>query len=307
MTPAKEHKDGVNPDILGLLAKIADLQNSVGTLRKDKENPGKKYKYLSSERVLESIREHMKRLNLITLTSARLGPVSTYTSRNGIAFERVIVEMTTTVIDADTGATLKIDSVGEGADDGDKAAMKGATAATKYGLIALARIASGDEPEADGKVDQDVDDVPLPVARKKDPSVYGADGKEARQQMQANLQEKALAGGNWSGSIRDVNGQAKLMVGGPIGDGRYVARVTPLAPYDPPKPTKSGKQTPYRFRTAQGATFFTFEEENAAIQTFIDAMVEPSRDVNVIYEPSKNPKYPENKLIAASIHGEVAE
>lgn len=150
---------------------MLQLQKEVAQFRKDKQNPFHKYGYASATGVNDAIKDKLTELEIV----AQLQIEHTGT----IAEKVLIATATLTLIDPDDGSFMEFQSIGSGTDAGDKHAMKAATAAQKYATIAAVFGATNDDPEADAKVD--------------DKSVYGAGGKEARQEMLGQLQEKVVA------------------------------------------------------------------------------------------------------------------
>jgi hypothetical protein len=67
------------------------------------------------------------------------------------------LRFTWTLTDGDSGETISFQSVGTGADSGDKAAYKAATGALKYALLTGFLIPTGDDPEADLATDRVVE------------------------------------------------------------------------------------------------------------------------------------------------------
>src|SRR5699024_1473369 len=64
------------------------------------------------------------------------------------------VKMKFTFIDGETGEEISIHSIGEGQDAGDKAVYKAITGATKYALMKVFMIPTGDDPEQDYEADE---------------------------------------------------------------------------------------------------------------------------------------------------------
>jgi hypothetical protein len=68
------------------------------------------------------------------------------------------VKMNVLLIDKDSGETVTITGIGSGQDSGDKAVMKAQTAAIKYAYLLSLAISTGDDPEADLKTDENMQD-----------------------------------------------------------------------------------------------------------------------------------------------------
>jgi hypothetical protein len=64
------------------------------------------------------------------------------------------LRFTWTLTDGDTGETISFQSIGTGADSGDKAAYKAATGALKYALLLGFLVPTGDDPESDAATDK---------------------------------------------------------------------------------------------------------------------------------------------------------
>lgn len=72
------------------------------------------------------------------------------------------VEVTVTLIDAESGETLTLKGLGSGQDPSDKAVAKAQTMALKYAYLASLAIATGDDPEADMHTDEVMHPKPAP-------------------------------------------------------------------------------------------------------------------------------------------------
>lgn len=84
------------------------------------------------------------------------------------------VKVEITLIDGDSGEEVKIYGIGSGQDAGDKAVMKAQTAATKYAYMLSFCIATGDDPEADSKTDENNYAEPQSGATKRMPAANKA-------------------------------------------------------------------------------------------------------------------------------------
>lgn len=163
----------------GIYKKVLALQERVAQFRKDKQNPHFKYAYASATGVNDAIKPVLTELGIVAQLEV---------DQAGIVNNVVIAKATLRLIDTADGSSLSFSSLGSGTDSGDKHAMKAATAAQKYATIAAVFGATNDDPEADEKTD-----APKALVARKDTSVYGKDGAEARQAQQRNLQDQAFA------------------------------------------------------------------------------------------------------------------
>lgn len=128
-----------------IYSKISKVMSQVNRVPKNGFNKFHKYAYATESDLTESIRP--------ILIEARLAFFSTVLeqTREG---EFTKVKMEFTLVDLDTGETLKSTYWGEGQDKGDKGLYKAYTGATKYFLMKTFLIPTGDDPEGDTTVDE---------------------------------------------------------------------------------------------------------------------------------------------------------
>lgn len=70
-----------------------------------------------------------------------------YSTKSGASMNRVLVKATYSLTHAESGQSETIQSIGEGADSGDKATSKAMTSALKYALRQTFLIETGDDPD----------------------------------------------------------------------------------------------------------------------------------------------------------------
>lgn len=128
--------------------KIIEVMRACRYMSKDATNPTVGYKYLSAEKMFGKINEELTSRGLYTQTSSKLVDVREVETGNGRE-KFAVVETTVTITDADSGEQVTFTGLGSGQDAGDKAIMKGNTAALKYAYIGGLCIAMSDDPEAD--------------------------------------------------------------------------------------------------------------------------------------------------------------
>jgi hypothetical protein len=80
-------------------------------------------------------------------TNVELLAESEHTTKNGGTMTTMTVRTTWTLTDGDSGETTVIQSLGSGADSGDKASPKAQTNAMKYALLMGFLLSTGDDPE----------------------------------------------------------------------------------------------------------------------------------------------------------------
>lgn len=91
---------------------------------------------------------------LVLLTETKLTHFDEKTRDSGKKFFLATVELVGTFVDADSGESLRAQSVGQGADSADKAVSKGTTSAYKYLLLkCLALSDRSDDPDHYNSVD----------------------------------------------------------------------------------------------------------------------------------------------------------
>lgn len=133
--------------------------SQVNRVPKNGYNSFHKYNYATESDLTESIRP--------ILIEAGLAFFTTVLEQNREG-EFTKVKMEFTLVDIDTGETLKSTYWGEGQDKGDKGLYKAYTGATKYFLMKTFLIPTGDDPEGDSTVDErNENNKPVKLASEK--------------------------------------------------------------------------------------------------------------------------------------------
>lgn len=130
-----------------LASKLAEVMSIVAYVQKDGSNDFHKYKYASAEKVYQKVNAELSARSIAVSSNCEL-------LANTDDLSKIVAKVTLTLVDGDSGEQLSISGIGEGADKGDKAAMKAITAATKYALSTGFLISWGDDPEADSNTDR---------------------------------------------------------------------------------------------------------------------------------------------------------
>lgn len=139
--------------------KISQVMSQVNRVPKNGYNSFHKYNYATESDLTESIRP--------ILIEAGLAFFTTVLEQNREG-EFTKVKMEFTLVDIDTGETLKSTYWGEGQDKGDKGLYKAYTGATKYFLMKTFLIPTGDDPEGDSTVDErNENNKPVKLASEK--------------------------------------------------------------------------------------------------------------------------------------------
>jgi hypothetical protein len=135
-----------------LAAKIAQVMEAVGYVAKTGTNSAQGYKFVQASAVADKVREQLVKFN-VSMTPTQIDVISEGLTPSGKQ-ALLTLRFTWTLTDGDSGETLAFQSVGTGADSGDKAAYKAATGALKYALLTAFLIPTGDDPEADLSTDR---------------------------------------------------------------------------------------------------------------------------------------------------------
>ncbi|NTW04555.1 MAG: hypothetical protein HGA27_00370 [Peptococcaceae bacterium] len=134
--------------------KLVQVMDECAYVQKDSENKEQKYKYVSAAAVLDKVNTALVKAKLASIPEFTvISEKEKATSRGGI-WQLVTVQCKLQIIDADSGESVTVISLGTGTDPGDKAAAKAQTMALKYAWLTALNIETGDDPEADDKTDK---------------------------------------------------------------------------------------------------------------------------------------------------------
>lgn len=141
---------------LGLVTKLATIMGELGSVKKEGFNKAQGYRFVRESDVVAALVPLLAKNHIIlhtSITSHDRSPL--YTTQSGAQMWLTTITVDGTWIDGDTGETLPASTwVGYGADTGDKGVYKAMTGAEKYMLMKGFLISTGDDPEADEKVDK---------------------------------------------------------------------------------------------------------------------------------------------------------
>lgn len=140
---------------MGLVAKLTTIMGELGNVPKEGFNKAQNYKFVREADVVAKLvpllAKHRVYLHTTVVEHSR-EPL--YQTQSGLTMWLDRVTLEGTWIDGDSGETLPAARfVGTGADTGDKGVFKAQTGAEKYLLLKSLLISTGDDPEADEKVD----------------------------------------------------------------------------------------------------------------------------------------------------------
>lgn len=151
----KEIKVAVVPTT-NLITKLAEITGLMAKIPKDGWNANQKYKFVRESDVAEKVSALLAERKIFLYQSVvSHNMTALYTTQSSSQMWLTEVVMSFRFIDGETGeATESAHFVGHGADTGDKGIYKAMTGAEKYFLMKTFLISTGDDPEADEKVDK---------------------------------------------------------------------------------------------------------------------------------------------------------
>lgn len=121
-----------------------------------RKTPGLNYSFAGEAAIIEKLHPAMEAAGLaFAPTGCTILFQEAYTTKNGAAMNRVIVQATYTLTHADSGQSEALQTLGEGSDSGDKATSKALTSALKYALRQAFLIETGDDPDETPSVQQE--------------------------------------------------------------------------------------------------------------------------------------------------------
>ena len=128
--------------------KLVAVMNECSHVAKNGINSFHNYKYATAEDVLQKVNESLTKNKLASIVCPTLESMVDVTNLKGNTEHLATVTVQIHLIDSDSGESVDLFGIA-----GDKAVMKAQTAAIKYAFMLSLCIATGDDPEADGKTD----------------------------------------------------------------------------------------------------------------------------------------------------------
>jgi hypothetical protein len=141
-----------------LATKLARIMGQMRGIKKEGTNQAQKYKFVRETDVAEKASELLAEAGIwVEQTVVESSREPLYQTQSGMTMWISKVVMEFRFVDGATGETTAPRSFpGEGADTGDKGIYKAMTGAEKYFLMKSFFVSTGDDPEADEKVDKAV-------------------------------------------------------------------------------------------------------------------------------------------------------
>ncbi|STY91764.1 ERF superfamily [Megamonas hypermegale] len=134
--------------------KLVNIMIECGHIAKNGLNSYHQYKYATAEDVLLKVNSALTKNKIASVVIPEIASMVDVTNLKGNTEHLVTVNVQIKLIDSESGECVDLFGIGSGQDAGDKAVMKAQTAAIKYAYMMSLCIATGDDPEADTKTDE---------------------------------------------------------------------------------------------------------------------------------------------------------
>lgn len=134
--------------------KLVNIMIECGHIAKNGLNSYHQYKYATAEDVLLKVNTALTKNKIASVVIPEIASMVDVTNLKGNTEHLVTVNVQIKLIDSESGECVDLFGIGSGQDAGDKAVMKAQTAAIKYAYMMSLCIATGDDPEADIKTDE---------------------------------------------------------------------------------------------------------------------------------------------------------
>lgn len=134
--------------------KFVEVMKDCSHVAKNGTNDFHRYKYATAADVLEKVNASLTKHGLASVVATNLLGSKEVTTAKGNVEQLVTVEVSVTLIDAESGESLTLKGLGSGQDPSDKAVAKAQTMAIKYCYLNSLAIATNDDPEADRHTDE---------------------------------------------------------------------------------------------------------------------------------------------------------
>lgn len=133
---------------------LVNIMIECGHIAKNGLNSYHQYKYATAEDVLLKVNTALTKNKIASVVIPEIASMVDVTNLKGNTEHLVTVNVQIKLIDSESGECVDLFGIGSGQDAGDKAVMKAQTAAIKYAYMMSLCIATGDDPEADTKTDE---------------------------------------------------------------------------------------------------------------------------------------------------------
>ena len=154
-----------------LAGKFLEVMKECRHIAKNGENDFHGYKYATSADVLGRVNAALVKYGIASVATPELLDMTDVKTAKGNLEHLATVKIEIKLLDRESGETFSISGLGSGQDSGDKAVMKAQTAAIKYAYMLSLAISTGDDPEADVRIDAGAAVHSLPTGAESKPSL----------------------------------------------------------------------------------------------------------------------------------------
>jgi len=186
---------------LSLVRKLSEVMGEVERVAKSGRNEFHKYDYATESDIVQSVRSEMSKRQLMLIPDVESVEWKDIAKRSGGTERLCTMRVRFTIHDGESGESQSFVVLGEGQDPGDKATYKALTGATKYALLKLFLIPTGDDPEQDEKPQARQQQSRPPPPQQSQPPAHTAAKAEAQKKVDATLgrEPPAMGFGNYKG------------------------------------------------------------------------------------------------------------
>lgn len=174
----------VKPPPKTLITKLSEVMGAIDRVPKKGRNAFHGYDYATEADIVEAVRRELAARHVMMVPHIENVEWSELQRKNGTE-KLCTLSVRFDLFDGDTGEVLSVPMMGQGSDSGDKAIYKAMTGATKYALLKLFLIPTGDDPETETEAAPS----PSPPAQGKRAAEVKAALSARRAQMQSGPPE----------------------------------------------------------------------------------------------------------------------
>lgn len=124
---------------------MASIAKDIGWIEKGGTNDAQKYKFVQESDVVAKLKPALAEAGVIVVPTHRLISVVPFTTARGS--QQFLTTIESTFSFTDGAEFINVQTIGQGADTGDKGVYKAMTGAKKYALLQAFLLATGDDPE----------------------------------------------------------------------------------------------------------------------------------------------------------------
>ncbi len=132
---------------VSLVRKLSNVMGAVERVAKNGVNAFHKYSYATEADITQAVRGALSEQGVMMVPTVENIEWAEITTGAGKKERLCTAHFLFTLLDSDSDSKIEFRNIGQGQDAGDKAFYKAATGATKYALLKLFLIPTGDDPE----------------------------------------------------------------------------------------------------------------------------------------------------------------